>query len=160
MGSNNGKPVLRPEDLQTISRTSGLTEQQIRDDFDIFVAQYPSGAMKPTVFKEMVYKMLAVSDAEKMEKHVLRVYDENGDGVVDFTEFMVMYYIMSEGTPEEVLVKIFRIFDVNSDGVITFREMNKLIVDMYAILKKEVRLPNNFLPRVIKDQLDTKCLKY
>ena len=94
--------------------------------------------MKPIVFKEMVYKMLPVRDAEKMEKHVLRVYDENNDGVVDFTEFMVMYHIMSSGSPEEVLVKIFRIFDVNSDGVITLSEMNKLILDMYGILKKEV----------------------
>ena len=96
--------------------------------------------MKPIVFKEMVYKMLPVRDAEKMEKHVLRVYDENNDGVVDFTEFMVMYHIMSSGSPEEVLVKIFRIFDVNSDGVITLSEMNKLIVDMYGILKTEVGL--------------------
>ena len=94
--------------------------------------------MKPIVFKEMVYKMLPVRDAEKMEKHVLRVYDENNDGVVDFTEFMIMYYIMSDGTPEEVLVKIFRIFDVNSDGVINDREMTKLITDMYGMLKKEV----------------------
>ena len=37
MGSRNGKPVLREEDLHTISSTSGLSEQQIRDDFDIFV---------------------------------------------------------------------------------------------------------------------------
>ena len=37
MGSSNGKPVLREEDLDTISNTSGLSEQQIRDDFDIFV---------------------------------------------------------------------------------------------------------------------------
>ena len=28
--------------------------------------------MKPTVFKQMVYKMLPISDAEKMEQHVLR----------------------------------------------------------------------------------------
>jgi len=138
MGSRNGKPVLREEDLHTISATSGLSDQQIREDFDIFVKEYPSGAMKPIVFKEMVYKMLPVRDAEKMEKHVLRVYDENNDGVVDFTEFMVMYHIMSSGSPEEVLVKIFRIFDVNSDGVITLSEMNKLILDMYGILKKEV----------------------
>ena len=94
--------------------------------------------MKPTVFKQMVYKMLPVSEAEKMESHVLRVYDENNDGVVDFTEFMVMYYIMSDGTPEEVLIKIFRIFDVNSDGVISNAEMVKLITDMYGMLKKEV----------------------
>ena len=51
---------------------------------------------------------------------------------------MVMYYIMSDGTPEEVLVKIFRIFDLNSDGVISSMEMTKLITDMYGMLKKEV----------------------
>ena len=68
----------------------------------------------------------------------LRVYDENNDGVVDFTEFMVMYYIMADGSPEEVLIKIFRIFDVNSDGVISTHEMRKLITDMYGMLKKEV----------------------
>ena len=67
-----------------------------------------------------------------------RVYDENNDGVVDFTEFMVMYYIMADGSPEEVLIKIFRIFDVNSDGVISTHEMRKLITDMYGMLKKEV----------------------
>ena len=68
----------------------------------------------------------------------MRVYDENNDGVVDFTEFMVMYYIMADGSPEEVLIKIFRIFDVNSDGVISTHEMRKLITDMYGMLKKEV----------------------
>ena len=43
MGSSNGKPVLRDEDINTIMQTSGMTEQQIRKDFDIFVAQYPTG---------------------------------------------------------------------------------------------------------------------
>ena len=138
MGSSNGKPVLRDDDVEAIMKTSGMSEDQVRRDFDIFVKQYPTGAMKPTVFKQMVYKMLPISEAEKMESHVLRVYDENNDGVVDFTEFMVMYYIMSDGTPEEVLIKIFRIFDVNSDGVISNAEMVKLITDMYGMLKKEV----------------------
>ena len=195
MGSNNGKPVLRDADVSAIMKTSGMSEDQVRQDFEIFVKQYPTGislaiqvvvvdcwlfvlpfdwhhtnstqfffafhiedklvlrdgktwhmflpgAMMPTVFKQMVYKMLPVSDADKMEKHVLRVYDENNDGVVDFTEFMVMYYIMSAGTPEEVLVKIFRIFDVNSDGVISNMEMLKLITDMYGMLKKEVDTNN------------------
>ena len=44
---------------------------------------------------------------------------------------------MSEGAPEEVLTKIFRVFDVNGDGVISIKEMNKLIKDMYGLLKTE-----------------------
>ena len=68
-------------------------------------------------------------DADKMEKHMFRVYDANDDGYVDFVEFMVriqfweresifsnnqmIFYIMSDGSPEDVLAKIFRVFDVN-----------------------------------------------
>ena len=47
-------------------------------------------------------------DADKMEKHMFRVYDANDDGYVDFVEFMVVYTIMAGGTEEEVLTKIFR----------------------------------------------------
>ena len=47
------------------------------------------------------------------------MYDTNGDGYIDFTEFMTIFYIMSEGTPEDVLAGIFRMFDYNSDGTIT-----------------------------------------
>ena len=60
-----------------------------------------------------------------------------------------MYYVMSDGTPEEVLVKIFRIFDVNSDGVISNMEMVKLITDMYGMLKKEVSLESICLIKTI-----------
>merc|ERR1712025_752418 len=80
---------------------------------------------------------LPKKDASKMEKHVFRIYDSNNDGYIDFTEFMMIFFIMSDGAPEEVLTKIFRVFDVNSDGTITQEEMTKLIRDMYSLLKEE-----------------------
>jgi Ca2+-binding EF-hand superfamily protein len=72
-----------------------------------------------------------------MEKHVFRIYDTNNDGYIDFTEFMLIFLIMDDGTPEEVLTSIFRMFDVNHDGSITQKEMTKLIKDMYGLLKEE-----------------------
>merc|ERR1712189_159466 len=72
-----------------------------------------------------------------MEKHVFRIYDSNNDGYVDFFEFMVVYFILSDGSPEEVLTKIFRLFDVNSDGTITKKELTRLVKDMYGLLKTE-----------------------
>merc|ERR1740128_41571 len=61
---------------------------------------------------------------------------------------MVVYYIMSDGSPEEVLDKIFRVFDVNSDGTITKKELTRLIKDMYGLLNSEN--PEE-LTRLIKD---------
>ena len=85
----------------------------------------------------MMVKAMPKKDASKMEKHVFRMYDTNTDGYVDFNEFMLTFFIMSDGTPEDVLTLIFRMFDVNSDGTITQKEMTKLIKDMHGLLKEE-----------------------
>eukprot|EP00092_Neocalanus_flemingeri_P081648 GFUD01102034.1.p1 GENE.GFUD01102034.1~~GFUD01102034.1.p1 ORF type:complete len:219 (-),score=76.40 GFUD01102034.1:244-900(-) len=137
MGSKNGKPVLRDEDIAALSKSSGLDEAQVKESFDLFVAEHPNGKMKPKDFREMMSKALPKKDASKMEKHVFRIYDANNDGYIDFSEFMMIFFIMSEGAPEEVLTKIFRVFDVNSDGSITQKEMTKLIKDMYGLLQSE-----------------------
>ena len=137
MGSKNGKPVLREEDIAALSKSSGLDGAQVEESFNAFIAEHPNGKMKPKEFREMMAKAVPKKDASKMEKHVFRIYDANNDGVIDFTEFMLIFFVMSEGAPEEVLTKIFRMFDVNSDGTISMKEMNKLIKDMYGLLKTE-----------------------
>ena len=144
MGSKNGKPVLREEDIAALSKSSGLDEAQVRESFDAFVAEHPNGKMRRKDFREMMSKALPKKDASKMEKHVFRLYDANNDGFIDFIEFMLIFLIMSDGVPEEVLTKIFRVFDVNSDGTITQKEMTKLVKDMYGLLKN----PN---PQILKD---------
>merc|ERR1711936_737641 len=137
MGSSNGKPVLRKEDISALAKSSGLDEDQVKQAFESFIAEHPDGHMKPKDFREMMQKALPKKDAGKMEKHVFRIYDTNNDGYIDFTEFMLIFFIMSDGSPEEVLKSIFRMFDVNSDGTITMKEMTKLIKDMYGLLKTE-----------------------
>merc|ERR1712198_258049 len=137
MGSKNGKPVIRDEDIEALSKSSGLEKEEVKKAFNNFVAEHPDGRMKPKAFREMMSQALPKKDASKMEKHVFRAYDSNNDGYIDFVEFMVIFYIMADGSPEEVLGKIFRVFDVNSDGSITNKEMQRLVKDMYGLLKTE-----------------------
>merc|ERR1711973_739378 len=137
MGSKNGKPVLTEDQAEALAQSSGLTVDQVREYFEAFKTEHPNGKMKKKDFREMMSKALPKKDASKMEKHVFRIYDTNNDGYIDFVEFMVVYYIMSDGTPTEVLEKIFRVFDVNSDGTITKKELTRLIKDMYGLLNTE-----------------------
>merc|ERR1739846_188841 len=137
MGNKNGTPVLRDEDVVALSQSSGMSQEEVKDAFNAFVAEHPNGKMKPKEFREMVAKTMPKSDASKMEKHIFRIYDSNNDGYIDFVEFMLIFHIMSDGTPEEVLEKIFRVFDVNSDGTINKKEMQRLIKDMYGLIKAD-----------------------
>lgn len=75
--------------MAELTKSSGLTEEQVRQSFDSFVAEHPSGKMKPKDFREMMTKAMPKKDASKMEKHVFRIYDSNNDGYIDFPEFMV-----------------------------------------------------------------------
>ena len=59
---------------------------------------------------------------ERLEKRIFNMYDENRDGRISFAEFMVVMYVMSNGTPEENFKQIFRILDADGNGVITLRE--------------------------------------
>merc|ERR1711953_891615 len=135
MGNKNGTPVLRQEDIEVLCNSSGLEESQVRECFDSFVEAHPNGRMKKGDFREMMEKALPKKDAKKMEDHMFRLYDTNNDGTIDFTEFMLVYLIMTDGTPQEVLTRIFRIFDVNSDGEITKKELKKLLKDMHGLIK-------------------------
>ena len=96
MGSNNGKPVLREEDIAALTKSSGLNEGQVKESFDAFLAEHPNGKLKIKDFREMMVKAVPKKDAKKMEKHVFRMYDSDKDGFIDFTEFMLVFHIMLE----------------------------------------------------------------
>merc|ERR1711892_1215792 len=137
MGSRSGKPVLKVEDVAAFSKSSGLSEDEVKDTFENFISRHPNGKMKPKDFGEIMSTALPAKDARKMTQHAFRIYDLNNDGYVDFAEFMVVFFILAEGDPKEVLTKIFRLFDVNGDGSISRKELSRLVKDMYGLLKTD-----------------------
>ena len=137
MGSRSGKPVLKTEDLEAFSKSSGLSEHEVKETFENFISKHPNGKMKPKDFGEIMSTALPTKDANKMTQHAFRIYDLNNDGFVDFAEFMVVFFILAEGDPAEVLTKIFRLFDVNGDGSISRKELSRLVKDMYGLLKTD-----------------------
>ena len=135
MGSQNGKTVFLEADRDELARTSGLSREAVTEKFQLFMKDHPDGRLTRSNFKEMMSQALPEKDASKLEKHVFRVYDTNGDGHIDFQEFMMVFHILSKGSPQEVLEKLFRVFDVNSDGTISVKEMQRLVADLYSLVK-------------------------
>lgn len=79
------------------------------------------------------------------------MYDSNGDGCIDFLEFMVVLYVMSDGTPEANLKQLFRIFDINNDGCISKKELMRWIrINQEKLHRKKICSPP-FCFRIVKD---------
>lgn len=54
MGNQQGTPVLRQEDIDILSRSSGLDEAKVREGYDNFVDQHPDGKMGKGEFRDMM----------------------------------------------------------------------------------------------------------
>jgi len=56
MGSKNGKPVLTEDQAEALANSSGLTVEQVKEQFEAFKTEHPNGKMKRKDFKEMMSK--------------------------------------------------------------------------------------------------------
>jgi len=137
MGCTNGKPVLSDEDLDFIANNTAASRDQVDEQYENFLGKHPAGKITKTDFRNMMQACFPDRDLGKIESHIFRMYDKNGDGHIDFREFMIVLYIMSNGTPEENLKQIFRIFDINNDGTLEPKELDKLVKDLFQMFTKK-----------------------
>ena len=56
MGLKNGKlqPIILPEHLEFLIKTSGLTEEQVKSKYEHFLKEHPDNRISKKAFKEMI----------------------------------------------------------------------------------------------------------
>merc|ERR1712020_313356 len=125
------------EDLDFIADHTAIARDEIDQHYDNFLSNHPDGKITRRGFANMMQACFPDRDTTQLESHIFRMYDSNGDGYVDFREFMIVLYIMSNGTPEENLKQIFWVFDINNDGTVSQKELNRIVKDLFHLFKKD-----------------------
>merc|ERR1711988_1690901 len=135
--NSNNNTILTNEDLEFIAKNTALTKVQVESRYQNFLKLHPDGRISRKSFHSMMKECYPGADTEKLERHIFRMYDTNKDGHIDFREFMIVLYIMSNGTPEENLKQIFRVFDINNDGFISLKELQRIVKDLFHLINEE-----------------------
>jgi len=123
MGIQNGKPVLKDADVTEMSKKTGQSESEIREEFEKFVKASPEGRLNKSQFQEYYLKASGSKHSADFVKHVFRLFDANNDGFISFVEFVVILQIIDSGTQQDKIMKLFRVFDINNDGSISKNEL-------------------------------------
>merc|ERR1712156_740285 len=137
MGCVHATTILTNEDFEFIAKNTALTKVQVESRYQNFLKLHPDGRISRKSFHSMMKECYPGADTEKLERHIFRMYDTNEDGHIDFREFMIVLYVMSNGSPEENLKQIFRVFDINNDGSISLKELQRIVKDLFHLINEK-----------------------
>jgi len=124
---------LTDEDLQYFANYMKLSREEAHEKHQNFLQRHPDGKITIKAFRNMMPQ----ADCRKLEQHIFRMYDKDGNGLIDFREFMLVLHVLMHGTPEDNLKEIFRIFDIDNDGSITQQEMVSIVKALYHLLNQD-----------------------
>ena len=109
-----------------------LTDEEI-NQFKFFFDLFDKDSSGTITTKELgtVMRNLGQNPSEEELKQLIREVDLNGDGTIDFKEFLcLMIKKMDDNDNDEELQDAFRHFDMDKDGYITPHELRNGMINI------------------------------
>ena len=139
MGKGSNK--LKPQQIDELVKETKFTSVELQQWYKAFTKDCPSGILDKKGFADIYSQFFPDGDAGKFAEFVFKTFDKDGDGTINFREFMCALSVTARGDADEKLDWAFSLYDLDDDGFITKEEMTKIVASIYKMVSTSVALP-------------------
>lgn len=125
MGAKKSK--LSKKKIEDLSEKTKFTAAEIKSWYSGFLKDCPSGQLSKAEFTAIYRQFFPSGDSGTFSNLVFNLFDANGDGTIEFEEFLTALSVTSRGNPEDKLEWAFKLYDLDGDGTISKPEMLKIV---------------------------------
>jgi len=108
--------------------------EQARDgriDWETFFAVFKEFSKKSQVFKNVKKERLGM-----ILRNLFSVFDQDGNGIIDYTEFLSGLTVLCDGTRDEKIRIAFDLYDFDKDGFISMPEMKRYLKSVFTVMQE------------------------
>lgn len=124
---------LSQDDIEYLKLNTRYDEQEIKEWYRGFKQDCPDGQLGKDKILEMYSMILPAGNAQVFVDQIFRIFDKDGNGSIDFKEFMMATDMTASGSPEEKLRWAFKMYDKDGSGEIEIEEMCEIISTLYEM---------------------------
>ncbi|XP_041112231.1 guanylyl cyclase inhibitory protein [Polyodon spathula] len=117
----------------TLPQRKGTYIMELHEWYRKFINECPSGLITLHEFQRHFCDGTVGNESSEYAEQIFRTLDNNGDGIVDFREYVTAISMLIQGSPEEKLRWSFKLCDKDKDGAITRSEMLEIMQAIYKM---------------------------
>lgn len=130
----------RVDEIPELGLLQSNTRMRYRDIvryFDAFKKKCPDGTLTYDMFKSLYRRFYPKGRIKAFTKKAFKSFDRNGDGHIDFTEFILALDVMGTKDAKKKFDWFFQLSDTNKNGVIDTTELDSIQASINEMLLRK-----------------------